>query len=78
MLPLLGLLLTAWILVFIGSIVIFNVIVPIPQILPGRGGTVLTSVVKALLSIALVSIWLFIMIRLRDFYFKRKLLPARP
>lgn len=68
-----GILLVAWLLVFLGVYIIFAVIVPMQDLYPGRTGALLTSTLKVLTSAALVGVWLAIMVKLRDYYAERKL-----
>ncbi len=70
-----GIIGVAWLLVFLGSYIIFYLIVPI-DLFPGTKDYVLTffnSLLKVVLSIFLSIIWILIMIKLRDIYIKRKL-----
>jgi len=69
-----GILAVAWIIVFLGMIIIFKFIVPMPDIILGGFGAVITAVLKALMATALGITWLLIMIWLRNMYAKRKVL----
>lgn len=77
LLPLMGILLIAWLLVFLGVYIIFALIVPVRDLFPGGTGALLTSTLKVLASAALVALWLVIMVKLRDYYARRKLF-SRP
>lgn len=68
---LLALLITAWLLILIGSIIIFKLIVPIPNLAEGREGILLTAIIKALLSTILVIIWILIFVKLRNLTFSK-------
>jgi len=52
----------AWMLVFLGSTFIFVFIVPITPFYEGFFGTVLTAIVKVVISAILVILWLYILI----------------
>ena len=71
--PIILLLAAAWVLVFAGAYIVFTVIVPLDDFFPGWGGTLLTSVIKALLATGLALAWVAIMIQLRDLYARRRL-----
>jgi len=65
----------AWLLIFLGSYIIFYLIVPI-NIFPARTDYIsifFNSLLKVALSATLAFVWITIMIKLRDFYIKRKL-----
>ncbi|MCP8320285.1 MAG: hypothetical protein H3Z52_05010 [archaeon] len=65
----------AWLLVIVGIFIIFNLIVRI-NIFPGKTEYIfifLNSLLKVVLSATLAFLWIIIMIKLRDFYIKRKL-----
>ncbi|MCP8304098.1 MAG: hypothetical protein H3Z50_01295 [archaeon] len=75
LLPLMGIIGVAWLLVFLGSYIIFHLIVPI-DLFPGRTDYIFTffnSLLKVTLSTVLSVMWILIMIKLRDIYIKRKL-----
>ncbi len=72
--PLLVLITATWLLIFIGSYVIFKIIVPLPEIYPGFLGKVLTEIVKVALSGVMTFLWLYAMWKLRNFYVRRRLL----
>ncbi len=63
-----------WLLIFIGSYVIFMIIVPLPDIYPGFFGRVLTEIIKVALSGIMTFLWLYAMWKLRNFYVHRRLL----
>ena len=65
--------LAAWVLIFLGSFIIFKLVVPIPDF-EGFGGAMVSAVLKALLATSLVLLWIFILIKLRDAYVKSRLL----
>jgi len=65
----------AWLLIMAGSLIIFRGIVPIPDLFGGSGGAIATSVVKTILAVALVLLWAWILVKLRDAYVRRKLFP---
>jgi len=70
-----GIIGSAWLLIFLGSYIIFKLIVPI-NIFPARTdyiSTFLNSLLKVVLSATLAFVWITIMIKLRDFYIKRRL-----
>jgi hypothetical protein len=74
--PLMGIIGLAWLLVFLGSYIIFYLIVPI-NIFPGKMDYIsifFNSLLKVVLSAALAFLWIIIMIKLRNLYVKRKLL----
>ncbi len=65
----------AWLLIFLGSYIIFYLIVPM-NIFPGRTDYILifsNSLLKVILSATLAFVWITIMIKLRDLYIKRML-----
>ena len=74
LLPLIGVIVVAWILVFVGSYIIFNVIVPLPNFFPGREGFIFTGVIKAVFSTILVIIWLLLTVKLTNLYVKKKII----
>lgn len=74
MLPLMGMLMFAWLLIILGSFLIFKVVAPLPNILPSFQGLLITAILKALLAVLLVALWLIIMVSLTKLYVKRKLL----
>jgi hypothetical protein len=66
--------LVSWILIFLGIFFIFKIIVPIPAF-PGGVGLWMTSILKASLSVVLTIFWIVIMLKMRNFLLKRKLIP---
>lgn|GEM_PF-2299262 len=75
LLPLIGIIGLAWLLIFLGSYIIFYLITPI-NIFPGKIDYVyifLNALLKLVLSMALVILWIMIMVKLRNLYMKRKL-----
>ncbi|MGQ9469211.1 MAG: hypothetical protein ACUVTD_05225 [Nitrososphaerales archaeon] len=75
LLPLMGIISFTWALVFLGSYIIFNLIVPI-NIFPGKtdyASIFINSLLKVILSAILALLWIVIMIKLRDLYIKKKL-----
>lgn len=73
LLSLMGILGFSWILVFLGSYIIFKLIEPIPDIMPGLEGRIITSLLKVALSAAFSGLWIYIMVKLRDLYVGRRL-----
>jgi len=74
LLPLIGIISVAWILVFLGSYIIFHLIVYI-DLFPRKTEYIfilINSLLKVALSAFLSLIWIVIMIKLRDIYIKRK------
>jgi hypothetical protein len=67
-LPLMAILATMWILILVGSILIFHFIVPLD--IPGLDRASL-GVLKVVLGASLAALWLFIFIKLRDIYASR-------
>ncbi|MCS7116986.1 MAG: hypothetical protein RMJ31_07665 [Nitrososphaerota archaeon] len=74
LLPIMGIITVAWFLIFLGSFIIFKIVAPIPEFLPGYFGVLITAIVKVILATFLVICWILIMVWLRDLYVKRKLL----
>ncbi|MBI2938066.1 MAG: hypothetical protein HYY22_07665 [Thaumarchaeota archaeon] len=72
--PLLVLITATWLLIFVGSYVIFKIIVPLPEIYPGFLGQILTEIIKVALSGVMTFLWLYAMWKLRNFYVHRRLL----
>ena len=63
-----------WLLIFIGSYVIFKIIVPLPDIYPSFLGRILTEIIKVGLSGVMTFLWLYAMWKIRNFYVRRRLL----
>jgi hypothetical protein len=61
----------AWLLIILGSVIIFKLIVPIPNITQEREGILITAIIKALLSTMLVITWVLLFIKLRDIIFSK-------
>ncbi|MEM1525310.1 MAG: hypothetical protein QW372_02740 [Nitrososphaerales archaeon] len=74
LLPLMGILLVAWLLIFLGSFIIFKIVAPIPEFLPGYFGVLITAIIKVIISTLLVICWILIMVWLRDLYVRKKFL----
>jgi hypothetical protein len=73
LLHLIGVLTTTWLLLLLGVYAIFALIVPLPELWPGRTGIFATAVLKVALSALVALLWLFAMVKLRDLYAKRAL-----
>ncbi len=69
-----GILLVAWLLIFLGSFIIFKIVAPIPEFLPGYFGVLITAIIKVIISTLLVICWILIMVWLRDLYVRKKFL----
>jgi hypothetical protein len=69
--PLMGIIAIAWIMVFFGSFIIFSLIVPLPDLFMSRIGIIITAIIKVILSMILVILWLFIMRQLTKLYLKK-------
>ncbi len=67
-----GILTLAFFLVILGSLLIFVVIVPMPN-LPGRYGAILTAGLKGFLSIVVVAGWVYILKATTEFYLRKKI-----
>jgi hypothetical protein len=67
-LPLMAILATMWILILVGSILIFHLIVPLDIPWLDRASL---GVLKVVLGASLAALWLFIFIKLRDIYASR-------
>jgi hypothetical protein len=73
-LPLVGIIGLAWVLVFLGSYIIFELIVsfePFPE--NNHIFAFLNSLLEVVFSAILVLVWIVIMIKLRNLYIKKKL-----
>lgn len=77
LLPLIALITVAWLMIFMGSYVIFRLIVPIPDITPNLGGRIFTSIFKVGTSGFIALFWLYVMLKLRNFYVRRRLLGSK-
>ncbi|MBI2184834.1 MAG: hypothetical protein HYU39_07750 [Thaumarchaeota archaeon] len=74
--PLMMILFATWLLILGGSVIVFKLIVPIPDLYEGRIGLIVTAILKAGASVALVLVWVWIMVNLRNLYVKRILKPV--
>jgi len=72
-----GIIAAVWLLIFAGSFIIFMLIVPLPNVLPGSAGMFLTAVLKVGLSALLTAIWIYVMLMLRNIYVRRRILSHR-
>lgn len=70
--PLMGIMTVAFFLIIIEAYVIFTVVVPLPELLPGSEGVLITSAVKVAVSGILVMLWVFALWQLTKLYMKRK------
>ena len=73
-LPLLLLIATVWVMIFVGLAGIFLIVVPLPDIYPDTVGRAVKSVVQVVVSGIFVILWLYSMWQLRNFYVRRKIL----
>ena len=71
--PLIGILLAAWVMVYVGSIVIFVYIVNLPPVTAGREGYIITNILKTVFSAALAAVWLLIIYWLTKSYLRHRL-----
>lgn len=69
---LMGILTLAFFLVILGSVLIFVVIVPLPN-LPGRLGIILTGISKAVLSTLIVVGWVYLLKAVTEIYVRKKI-----
>ncbi len=69
---LMGILTLAFFLVILGSVLIFVVIVPLPN-LPGRLGIILTGISKAVLSTLVVVGWVYLLKTVTGIYLRKKI-----
>ncbi|MEE8239586.1 MAG: hypothetical protein V3R13_05815 [Nitrososphaerales archaeon] len=67
---LMGILTLAFLLVILGSLLIFVVIVPMPN-LPGRFGIILTGISKAVLSTLVVVGWVYLLKAVTGIYVRK-------
>lgn len=74
--PLMAILFTSWLLILAGSVIVFRIIVPVPDLFEGRIGVIFTAVLKALASVVLVLAWVWVMVKLRNLYVRRLLKPV--
>ncbi len=72
--PIIILISAVWLIIFAGSYAIFRVIVPLPDLYPGLQGRIITSIIKVTLSGLLVLLWLYTMLKLRNYYVVRRIL----
>ncbi len=72
--PIIVLITAVWLMIFVGSYAIFQIIVPLPDFYPGLQGRIVTSIFKASTSGLLVLFWLYLMLNLRNFYVRRRIL----
>ena len=70
--PIMGIMTAALILVIAEAYLIFTVVVPLPDILPGREGALITSGLKVIVSGILVLFWVFSLYQLTMLYVRRK------
>jgi len=70
--PIMGIMTVALILLLVLSYLIFAAVVPLPEIVPGREGVLVTAIVKAVISGILVLFWIFALWQLTMLYMKRK------
>jgi hypothetical protein len=70
--PIMGIMTVALILVIAEAYLIFTVVVPLPEILPGRDGILITSAVKVVISGILVLLWIFVLWQLTMLYMRSK------
>lgn len=70
--PIMGIMTVALILVIAEAYLIFTVVVPLPEILPGRDGILITSAVKVVISGILVLLWIFALWQLTTLYVRSK------
>ena len=70
--PLALIVIVSWAMILLGSFVVFKLIVPIPDS-DGYAGAIASAILKALLATIMVSLWLFILVKLRDAYVGRRL-----
>lgn len=73
LLPLMAIISVALFLVLLGSALIFTVIVPLPNFLPGRSGSLITGIVKGGLSTILVLVWIYVLMMITEFYMRQKM-----
>jgi hypothetical protein len=63
-----------WLIIFLGSFIIFQFIVPMPDMSTSLEGRVMTSIVKVTISGFLVFSWLYIMWILRNYLVVHRIL----
>jgi len=68
--PIMGIMTVALVLLLVLSYLLFTVVVPFPDIVPG--GILITAIVKAVISGILVLFWIFALWQLTMLYMKRK------
>ena len=75
--PIMGIMTIALILVIAEAYLIFTVVVPLPEILPGREGILITSALKVVISGILVLLWIFALWQLTMLYMRSKVYVTR-
>lgn len=70
--PIMGIMTVALILVIAEAYLIFTVVVPLPEILPGREGILITSALKVVISGILALFWIFALWQLTMLYMRSK------
>ena len=75
--PIMGIMTVALILVIAEAYLIFTVVVPLPEILPGREGILITSALKVVISGILVLFWIFALWQLTMLYMRSKVYVTR-
>lgn len=73
LLPLITLITVVWLLIFIGSYAIFRLIVPLPNISNSLEGRLFTSIFKVGASGLIVTLWIYVMLKIRNIYVKRRI-----
>lgn len=66
-----GYIVTMWVLIIIGSFILIKVIAPIEL----NAGVFVTSLFKAIIALSMVITWLVILVVIKNYYTRRKLIP---